>query len=149
MSWYFLRHGQTRWNVEHRLQGTRDIPLNEKGREQAEVLRDRWRQEGLEFAAVYCSPLQRAVATAEIVTGLPRSRFILDERLLEMRFGAMEGAVYVKSSGHSHGSFSSVSIPIPPGFIPSNTMPTAGGCQPQYCTPGESVLYSECEKKAS
>ena len=94
MSFVFVRHGQTDWNVEHRLQGVRDTALNERGREQARALGERWKKEGMTFRKVYSSPLQRALDTAEIATGMDRSGFVLDDRLKEMAFGVMEGAVY-------------------------------------------------------
>ena len=97
MSWYFVRHGQTQWNVEHRLQGSRDIPLNDTGKRQAEALRDIWKKEGITFRAVYCSPLQRACRTAEILTGRSRDSFHLEEELKEMDFGVMEGEAYERT----------------------------------------------------
>ena len=65
---YFIRHGQTDWNVAHRAMGVTDIALNETGKLQAEnaasLLKER------EIACVFSSPLQRALETAEtIVSG--------------------------------------------------------------------------------
>jgi len=59
------RHGETDWNRERRYQGHADTPLNEAGRQQAVVLADALRDEGL--TAVYTSPLRRAAETANIV----------------------------------------------------------------------------------
>lgn len=58
---YILRHGQTESNVRHTCLGLKDIPLNEVGKKQARLLRQRL--SGISFDAVYTSPLQRAVET--------------------------------------------------------------------------------------
>src|SRR5688500_1558579 len=68
---YFVRHGETKHNVDKRIQGPLlDDPLNERGLEQARALEKRFADEraaGLRIAAVYSSPLQRAFMTAEHV----------------------------------------------------------------------------------
>lgn len=84
-----LRHGETQWNRERRMQGQADVELNEMGREQA---RDAARAlAGQALDAVYSSPLRRASVTAEIVAephGLPVA---LDERLGEIDVGTWSG----------------------------------------------------------
>ena len=88
---YYLRHGQTDWNLERRFQGQIDIPLNAYGLLQAENAAHLLRNEPI--AAICSSPLQRALRTAEVVgerLGLPVT--ILDG-LKEVGFGAWEGAV--------------------------------------------------------
>lgn len=87
---YLVRHGQTDWNLEKRMQGREDVPLNTTGRAQAEKLRDKIRD--LEFDVVYASPLKRAAETAEIAVG-DRYEIIYDERLVERSFGEFEGKV--------------------------------------------------------
>ncbi|WP_274401420.1 histidine phosphatase family protein [Sporolactobacillus sp. CQH2019] len=62
-----LRHGETEWNAAGRLQGREDIPLNAKGKEQAERVGQYLQR--TEFAAVFTSPLARAKETARIVNG--------------------------------------------------------------------------------
>lgn len=88
MNLYIIRHGETDWNKTRRMQGRTDIPLNEFGihlaEETAKGLRD------TKFAAVYTSPLGRAVQTAQIVAGKD-AVLIKDERLTEMGFGVYEG----------------------------------------------------------
>jgi probable phosphoglycerate mutase len=64
---YLARHGQTDWNVEGKLQGSVDIPLNATGREQAGQLRRRL--VGVQLDAVYSSELRRSRETAEIARG--------------------------------------------------------------------------------
>ena len=60
-----IRHGQSRWNVEGRIQGQLDVPLSALGERQAAALAGRLR--AMPLAAVYASPLQRAAATAEAI----------------------------------------------------------------------------------
>lgn len=64
---YVLRHGQTDWNREGRLQGRRGLPLNDIGIMQAEQLRDTLKD--VKFDYVFSSPQVRAIQTAEIATG--------------------------------------------------------------------------------
>ncbi|MCA0969297.1 histidine phosphatase family protein [Halobacillus litoralis] len=73
---YVVRHGETDWNKERRMQGREGKPLNESGIKQAEEVRAELAS--TVFQAVYSSPQQRAVETAEIVTG---HRVTIDERL--------------------------------------------------------------------
>jgi len=100
---YFIRHGETDWNAEGRLQGARDVPLNDRGRRQAarcgatlrELIAGRGRTPA-DFAFV-SSPLVRAADTMAIVRGelgLPGAGFGLDERLAEMSFGRWEGLTW-------------------------------------------------------
>ena len=98
---YYIRHGETGWNAEGRLQGTQDIPLNELGRKQAAgagaILADLFARDGrseqaLEFVA---SPLGRARSTMELVRGtlkLPPDGYTIDERLREIGYGHWEGS---------------------------------------------------------
>jgi broad specificity phosphatase PhoE len=92
----FIRHGETDWNVEGRLQGQRDIPLNDTGRAQARRNGDAVKAAmpeavGFDFVA---SPLSRSRETMEIVRaamGLPPLGYASDDRLKELTFGAWEG----------------------------------------------------------
>ena len=84
-----IRHGETDWNAEARLQGQIDVPLNAMGRRQAAALADALRHEAL--VAVYASDLSRAWATAlalAVPLGLPLAA---DPGLRERRFGVLEG----------------------------------------------------------
>jgi glucosyl-3-phosphoglycerate phosphatase len=83
------RHGRTKWNLEHRFQGTTDIPLDETGVEQAS--RSARLLAALRPAAIVSSPLRRAAATAAAlseVTGLPVDH---DTGLIERHGGVWEG----------------------------------------------------------
>lgn len=95
---YYLRHGETDWNVAGRLQGRRDIPLNSRGREQAahcgEILRDLFARDGRDPASLdyVSSPLGRATETmslARAALGLRGDAFTTEERLAS--FGDWEG----------------------------------------------------------
>lgn len=89
MKIYFVRHGETVWNKEKKIQGQSDIPLNEYGRElgtiTAEALKD------IPFDIVYSSPLIRAKETAEILVKNRNLEILEDPRLVEMSFGEGEG----------------------------------------------------------
>jgi len=85
-----IRHGQTAWNFERRLQGTTDIPLNETGREQAATVADRLVGD---WDVIVSSPLGRARETAQIVAdalGLELGP-VYDE-VVERHYGDAEGA---------------------------------------------------------
>src|SRR6202171_1517237 len=98
---YYIRHGETSWNAEGRLQGVLDIPLNDLGRKQAAeagnilsglFARDGRSNSSLSFVA---SPLIRARATMELVRGelkLPLAGYALDDRLREIGYGQWEGS---------------------------------------------------------
>ena len=94
---YYIRHGETDWNVEGRLQGQCDIPINAKGRTQADlcggILRDLLAREGGEPDFV-ASPLGRARETMErvrTVLGSDPQGYRVDPRLAEVSFGRWEG----------------------------------------------------------
>ncbi len=91
MKLYLFRHGQTDWNKAHRFQGHIDIPLNDFGRELARVTARNWPI--VPYDRVYCSPLIRAVETAELVLdGRPENELIkTDQRIIEFGFVPCEG----------------------------------------------------------
>ena len=76
------------------MQGQVDIELNERGIEQAEAIRKRIGD--VCFDAVYASPLNRAITTAQIVASVDRNAVITDERIIEADFGRFEGCKYHK-----------------------------------------------------
>lgn len=86
---YIMRHGITDWNKWHKLQGRTDIPLNEEGRQMARVAAKECAD--VHFDVCYCSPLVRALETAEIVLESKDVPIITDDRLMEMSFGEYEG----------------------------------------------------------
>lgn len=100
----FIRHGETDYNREGRLQGQRDIPLNPKGREQASAVGRSLRKlagaeiDRLEAAhAFVSSPLIRTRETMErarVAMGLPQQDYGLDDALKELTFGDWEGLTW-------------------------------------------------------
>jgi broad specificity phosphatase PhoE len=99
----FLRHGETDWNAEGRLQGQKDIPLNAKGRFQAgeagRALARLLGPAGLNDPALnwVSSPLSRATTTlqlARVAAGMPAEGFETDPRLMELTFGEWEGLTW-------------------------------------------------------
>jgi probable phosphoglycerate mutase len=100
---YYVRHGLTDWNVQQRLQGHRDVPLNRDGRAQAvqcgEILRDLLDRDDrspqqLDYVS---SPLVRARETMELMRaalGLQPGGYRVDPRLAEISFGEWEGLSY-------------------------------------------------------
>lgn len=86
---YMIRHGETDWNVERKLQGMTDIPLNANGRRVAELTREGLRD--VKFDMAFSSPLSRAKETAEIILEGRDVEIIEDERIREVGFGTFEG----------------------------------------------------------
>jgi len=91
-----VRHGETDWNREGRLQGGQDIPLNDLGRLQAAEAADRLRKLVPGFAALdyVASPMHRACETMDILRAglsLAPGAYRKDDRLKELTFGAWEG----------------------------------------------------------
>lgn len=84
-----IRHGETDWNVEGRYQGQTDVPLNARGREQAQALAAA--VASIPIAAVYSSDLQRALDTAKVVAERTRAPIEIDARLREINQGEWEG----------------------------------------------------------
>jgi probable phosphoglycerate mutase len=97
---YYIRHGETDWNVQGRLQGQRDIPLNRRGEAQAvhcgKVLRDLFAGGGVDANALsyFSSPLVRARRTMELARaglGLAPQNYCVTDALAEISFGDWEG----------------------------------------------------------
>jgi len=98
---YYIRHGETQWNAEGRLQGTQDVPLNDLGRKQAAdagaILADLFVRDGRsrQSLAFVASPLGRARSTMELVRAtlrLPPCDYAIDDRLREIGYGQWEGS---------------------------------------------------------
>ncbi|MFL5207293.1 MAG: histidine phosphatase family protein [Microvirga sp.] len=96
---YFIRHGETDWNLEGRLQGQKDIPLNDVGRVQAEEAARKLEAlvPHFEDLAYVASPMTRTRETMEILRttlGLHPEVYRLDDRLVELTFGTWEGMTW-------------------------------------------------------
>jgi len=103
---YYIRHGETAWNAEGRLQGTLDIPLNTLGQRQAaeagNILGGLLVRDGRDAAAMpfVASPLGRARMTMELVRGalgLPPQDYAVDARLREIGYGQWEGSTLAEA----------------------------------------------------
>lgn len=86
-----IRHGETDWNCEKRLQGRTDIELNDTGRKQAFEAKKMLDKRDIDL--VVCSPLKRARETASIIVGERNIPIICDDRVMERSFGDIEGSL--------------------------------------------------------
>ncbi|QIB27248.1 histidine phosphatase family protein [Caloranaerobacter azorensis] len=93
MKIYITRHGETEWNKLGKMQGWKDSNLTIKGIEDAKKLGKSLAH--IEFDKIYCSPLRRAIDTANYIKGDKNTEIIITESLKEMGFGSWEGMEYV------------------------------------------------------
>lgn len=96
MKIYLMRHGETEWNREGRLQGQRDIPMNRNGIMQMERLGERLKEQSFCVDQIIASPLARAGQSAEIVAekiGFS-GKILTDEAFIERSFGKAEGVIW-------------------------------------------------------
>lgn len=101
MKLYLVRHGETEWNKEGRVQGHSDIPLNEYGRYLAEETANGLKD--IPFGLAYTSPLSRAKETAEIILAGREIPIYEELNIQEMGFGAAEG-MYCRGENRGPGS---------------------------------------------
>lgn len=100
---WLVRHGETPWNVERRVQGWEDIGLNETGIEQAQSLARHMKklhEGGTRLDAIYSSDLKRAHHTASIVAeaiGLP---LMVEPGIRERHFGVLQGLIFHEMEQH-------------------------------------------------
>lgn len=86
---YLVRHGQTDWNVAKKTQGHTDIPLNDSGKKEAELIAKKF--SSISISKIISSDLIRARETAEIINVRTRCPLITDVRLREINYGVLEG----------------------------------------------------------
>lgn len=91
MSVLLARHGETDWNTAKRIQGTTDIPLNDNGLKQAQLLYQSLAGEKVNVSRIYCSRQKRALKTAETVGAYYKVPVQVIHGLEEMNFGIFEG----------------------------------------------------------
>ena len=89
MKLYIARHGETAWNAENLVCGRTDLPLTERGMEQARLLAENAVGKGIEV--IIASPLLRARQTAQAVSDAIGVPVEIDQRLIELDFGIFEG----------------------------------------------------------
>lgn len=98
-----VRHGETAWNADTRIQGQRDIPLNDKGRWQARRAAQVLALADEPLVAIYSSDLARARDTARSIAQAFGMAVQIDHRLRERGFGAFEGKTFVElEQQHPH-----------------------------------------------
>lgn len=95
MRLYIIRHGETDWNRQNKLQGKRDIPLNEQGEALAKKTKEGLRE--VPFTLGITSPLKRAEKTAQILLEGREIPIRTEKRMEEIGFGEYEGMVYTKT----------------------------------------------------
>lgn len=92
---YFTRHGETKWNVEHKICGHEDIELTSLGHEQAimlgQYIKSEIEKENIHIDEIIHSPLKRAKDTASHISEITGIAMRMEERLLEQDFGRFEG----------------------------------------------------------
>lgn len=116
---YITRHGQTEWNVERRMQGQKNSPLTELGKQQAKWLGNRLNEVAIDI--IISSSSGRAVQTAEIIRGNRDIAIIPNDNLREISLGAWEGmsdAEVESSYPEEHNNF---------WHFPHLYQPVAGG----------------------
>lgn len=94
MKLYLIRHGQTDWNIQGKIQGSHDIPLNDTGRSQAARL-----AKGMDsrpVTKIFSSTLARAVETARMVGDRQKVDIYLVPGLIEVEFGKWEGMTWAE-----------------------------------------------------
>ena len=85
---FFVRHGQTRFNLHHKVQGRCDSPLTSLGIKQAISVKKYFRKQNIRFDKFFSSPQERACETLEIITNSPYIRL---KELREKDYGIFEG----------------------------------------------------------
>ena len=91
MKIYIIRHGQTNWNIIKKIQGQKDIELNETGIKQATDKISIFNE--YNFDLIICSTLKRAMKTAEILNSEKNIPIIYTDALRERKFGDLEGVI--------------------------------------------------------
>src|SRR5471030_1289483 len=86
---YLIRHGQTEWNLEMRMQGHKDSPLTKLGKTQSQGLHDRLTNEKIDL--IYCSESKRAYDTATAIKGNRNIPIHTTNKLKEIHMGKWEG----------------------------------------------------------
>lgn len=97
MKLFLIRHGQTDWNVEGKIQGSYDSELNNTGISQAEELSKKVVELSYKFSKIYSSPQKRAIKTAEILSKAAKVDYITIKGLEEVNLGRWEGLTWIEA----------------------------------------------------
>ena len=117
MKIYLVRHGETDWNNEKRLQGWADISLNAKGVKEAEEVAEKLKD--VHFDDAFCSDLERAEVTAETILKGRDMEVQMDPRLRELGFGPHEGTLYNNARTDESQPLHELFVP-PDKYVPLN-----------------------------
>jgi probable phosphoglycerate mutase len=116
-----IRHGETAWNRERRMQGQTDTPLSDIGRAQAEAVGRRLAQHP--FAALYSSDLARAWDTAAAIARASGREIVREPALRERTFGMFEGLTYDEMSQRYPEAHARFSVRDPDYAVPGGESP--------------------------
>ena len=133
-----VRHGETAWNAEGRIQGHLDSPLNEEGLAQALLLGDRLAREP--FSQLYSSDLGRALQTAQPLADRSGRRVATEVRLRERHLGIFQGLTGVECERHSPEHYARFKSREPEHVIP-------GGESVRQVYERVSAVFGELERK--
>lgn len=118
-----IRHGETLWNTERRMQGQQDSPLTERGLWQARQLG--LRMKALEFSALYSSDLPRAARTAQAIAAETGHDILSDQRLRERHFGMFEGLTQKEMQSREPEAYERFMSRDPQYSVPGGESPVA------------------------
>ena len=133
----FLRHGQSQWNLENRFTGWTDVPLSDKGVEEARAAGKLLKTEGFSFDAAYTSTLKRAIKTLWLVLEEMDEMWIpvtKDWHLNERHYGALQGynkAEMAEKVGEAQVKVWRRSYDVPPPALEADD-PRYPGSDPRY-----------------
>lgn len=140
-----IRHGETAWNRERRMQGQTDTPLSEIGHAQARALGERMARDA--FTTIYSSDLKRAWDTAAAIAQLSGHEIVSEPRLRERTFGVFEGLTYDEMTQrypaeHARFSLREPDYAVPGGESPRQFFERSLACLEDIAAahPGETVL---------
>lgn len=116
-----IRHGETLWNTERRMQGQLDSPLTVRGRWQAQKLGERLKAQP--FTSLYSSDLPRAHQTAQSIAEVTGHAIVTDERLRERHFGVFEGMTRTEMEQHDPDVYARFMSRDPQYAVPDGESP--------------------------
>ena len=96
---YLMRHGETRFNVQERMQGRCDSPLTEKGIQEAKLAAEKLKD--IQFSTMYVSTSERARDTAEIVAQYHPGNIVYTKKICEVNYGDLEGLTFKEADPSS------------------------------------------------
>lgn len=121
---FLLRHGQTDWNVEHRVMGDKPIPLNTNGKAQARAVAKLFKD--IQFDAVYSSPVKRAIQTAQpILKGRDTISLFEEPGFAEINYGDWVGRLFSEITELKGYFEQPLNVPIPNGETLENVQKRA------------------------